>query len=90
MLGRVIEDLRTEQGITLTISSEAEQQMAALCLADLSNGGRGIRNQVEVNLVNPLARALFELDPKQGDRILIDGLSSAGGITTLSLSRAAA
>ena len=88
MLGRVVEDLRTDQGITLLISSEAEQQMGALCLADLSNGGRGIRNQVEVNLVNPLARALFEFDPKPGDRIVVDGLSRGGGITTLSLSRA--
>lgn len=88
MLGRVVDDLRTEQGITLSITSEAEQQLGALCLADLNNGGRGIRNQVEVNLVNPLARALFELDPKPGDRIVVDGLSSAGGITTLSLSRA--
>ncbi len=89
MVGRVVEDLRAEQGIDLAIAEEAESQLAALCLADLGNGGRGIRNQVEVNLVNPLARALFELDPKAGDQVVVTGLQRTAGITSLILSRAA-
>jgi ATP-dependent Clp protease ATP-binding subunit ClpA len=89
MIDRVVEDLRTEQGITLSISPVAEQQLAAICLADLANGGRGIRNQVEVHLVNPLARALFDLEPQAGGKVVVDSLSRDGGITTLSLSRAA-
>lgn len=88
MIGRVVEDLRAEQGIALTMSPEAESQLAALCLEDLGNGGRGIRNQVEVNLVNPLARALFEINPKPGDRFTVTGLQRAGGITSLVLSGA--
>ncbi len=88
MIGRVVEDLRAEQGITLSISPAAEQQLAAICLADLGNGGRGIRNQVEVHLVNPLARALFDLEPEAGGKVVVDSLSRDGGITTLSLSRA--
>lgn len=87
MIGQVVEDLRTEQGITLSLSANAESQLGGLCLADLGNGGRGIRNQVEVNLVNPLARALFELDPKPGARVVVDGLERAGGTTSLVLSR---
>jgi ATP-dependent Clp protease ATP-binding subunit ClpA len=87
MIGRVVEDLRTDQGIALAISEEAEKQLAALCLADLGNGGRGIRNQVEVNLVNPLARALFEMNPKPGAHVAVTALERAGGITSLVLSR---
>jgi len=90
MIGRVIEDLRAEQGLTLTLSEEAEQQLGALCLADLSNGGRGIRNQVEVHLVNPLARALFALEPKPGETVRVGGLTREAGLTTLALSRAKA
>ena len=37
-----------------------------LCLADLSNGGRGIRNQVEAHLINPLSRALFDSGAETG------------------------
>ncbi len=54
-----------------------------MCLADLSNGGRGVRNQLEAHLVNPLARALFEQDAMMG-HFRIDGLES-GASTTLRL-----
>lgn len=89
MIARVAEDLRTEQGIVLSLSPEADRQLAGLCLAYLSNGGRGIRNQVEVHLVNPLARALFDIDPKPGDRVLIESIARADAITSLILTRAA-
>ena len=44
----------------VNISDDARAALRTLCLADLSNGGRGIRNQVEAHLVNPLSRALFD------------------------------
>ena len=90
MVARVVDDLRTEQGLRLVISESAEQQLASLCLAELTNGGRGIRNQVEVHLINPLARALFALDTKPGDAVVVEGLAREGGLTTLALSRSQA
>ena len=33
--------------------------MREICTGDLSNGGRGIGNQLESAFVNPLARAMF-------------------------------
>jgi len=48
-----------DDGTTVTITGVARDTLANICLADLSNGGRGIRNQLERHLVNPLARALF-------------------------------
>ncbi|GGB39738.1 chaperone [Sphingomonas metalli] len=47
-------------GHRVTLSPEAWDALRHLCTADLSNGGRGIRNQIEAHLINPLARALFD------------------------------
>lgn len=49
-----------------------------LCLGDLSNGGRGIRNQLEARLLNPLSRALFDQDAQPGERFLISALDADG------------
>ena len=48
-----------EAGYPTTLSEGARIGLQALCTADLSQGGRGIRNKIETLLVNPLARALF-------------------------------
>lgn len=85
MIGRIVEDLKIEQGLTLELTPTAELQLQAICLADLSNGGRGIRNQVEVHFINPLARALFAAEPRQGQTVRVTGLSQAGGVTSLAL-----
>jgi ATP-dependent Clp protease ATP-binding subunit ClpA len=72
-----------ETGHFVTIAEEARTQLQAICLADLSNGGRGIRNQLEAHFINPLARALVEEDAPSG-RFRIDALES-GTTTTLKL-----
>lgn len=59
-------------------------QLATICLNDLSNGGRGIRNQVESHLVNPLSRALFDSDAHSGSRWRVKALLTEG-VTRLSL-----
>jgi ATP-dependent Clp protease ATP-binding subunit ClpA len=41
------------------------------CLRDLSNGGRGIRNQLEAQLVNPLARQIFDQDAAPGESFTV-------------------
>jgi ATP-dependent Clp protease ATP-binding subunit ClpA len=63
-----------QQGISITVSASAKESLRTLCLRDLSNGGRGIRNQVEAHLLNPLARALFDLDAVPGDGFVAVGL----------------
>ena len=45
---------------------EADATLQRKCTEDLSNGGRGIGNQLEAWLVNPLARALFDQDVPEG------------------------
>jgi energy-coupling factor transporter ATP-binding protein EcfA2 len=53
-------------GFDVSISPAARSALRTLCLADLSNGGRGIRNQVEAHLINPLSRALFDTGAQPG------------------------
>lgn len=74
----------SERGFHVTLDPAARADLLALCTADLSNGGRGIRNQVEAHLVNPLARALFDCEALPGDRFVIRQVQT-GAATTLGL-----
>jgi ATP-dependent Clp protease ATP-binding subunit ClpA len=86
----VLRDVRSAQGIAVTFDADARSALRQACLFDLSNGGRGIRNKVETNLLNPLARALFDLDAAQGDAFEIAALTpDPEGSSTVRLSRAA-
>lgn len=49
-----------KQSLKMSISLQAKEILKTRCLADLSNGGRGIRNQLEAYLINPLSRAIFD------------------------------
>ena len=73
MIDGVIEDLQT-QGVILSFTPDALQSLKKIALADLSNGGRGIRNQIEAHLLNPLARELFKLNPQAGQALEVTQL----------------
>ena len=62
------------QRVCVEISPEARHILRQLCSADLSKGGRGIRNQLEVHFVNPLARLLFDQNVPVGATLRISGL----------------
>jgi ATP-dependent Clp protease ATP-binding subunit ClpA len=74
MLKVLMDRVREAQGLTVKIAPEAEEALRQICLADLSNGGRGIRNLIEAHLVNPLARVLFEAAPAAGAVLEITGV----------------
>jgi len=65
MLSSILDDLQGK-GYTINLDEPARAHLREQCLRDLSNGGRGIRNQLEVALVNPLARQLFDQDAQPG------------------------
>jgi len=83
MLADTLKDAAS-QDMTIQISDNARLELRKLCLADLSNGGRGIRNKVEAHLINPLARALFDSGVKRGGRAVISAIRS-GKVTQLEL-----
>jgi energy-coupling factor transporter ATP-binding protein EcfA2 len=73
-------------GLTVTLGEAALERLREICLADLSNGGRGIRNHLEAHLVNPLSRALFDSDAQPGEIYHVTELLT-GVSTQLVLSR---
>ncbi|MGB9638409.1 MAG: hypothetical protein ACPL1F_03825, partial [bacterium] len=42
------------------------------CTKDLTMGGRGIGNKLEISFVNPLSTLLFKLQPTEGDTVVIN------------------
>ncbi|MFS8037148.1 AAA family ATPase [Xanthobacter sp. AM11] len=88
MVNGILQDVEATQHIEVILSDTAQERLSELALADLSNGGRGIRNKVETHLVNPLARALFDADARPGDRLIVAALEpDTAGVTTLDVSR---
>jgi hypothetical protein len=73
MLQSILKRLLDSRSITIAIASNVGNEIRALCTSDRSNGGRGIGNQLEVWLINPLARALFDNGVKNGAKVLISG-----------------
>lgn len=57
---KIIRRMAEQKSIRLTLTDAAYDQLRQAALADLSGGGRGIGNQVEALLINPLARWLFD------------------------------
>ncbi len=91
MVTRILSDLRANQRVHIALDEPSRAQLRELCLADLSNGGRGIRNKVEMHLINPLARTVFECEPAAGSAFEIRDLSvGADGVTTIRLAEIAA
>ncbi|HUF61053.1 MAG TPA: AAA family ATPase [Verrucomicrobiales bacterium] len=82
MLDGLARKAKQSQGVSVEISVEARHALQKLCLADLSNGGRGIRNQLEVHFVNPLARLLFDQNVPAGAALRITRLQH-GAATAL-------
>lgn len=65
----------SEKGVSVEVSDSALADLEKQCLADLSNGGRGIRNQLEAHLINPLARALFDQEVQEGVKVLLTSIN---------------
>lgn len=86
MVDAAISEISANQKIEVSLSEESRNRLRDLCLADLSNGGRGIRNKVEKHFLNPLARSLFDSNAAEGDKYRITAVE-AGNVTTLTLAR---
>lgn len=77
MVNATFDDLQG-QNLFIELAPQARQTLHSLCLQDLSNGGRGIRNQLEARLLNPLSRALFDQDAQPGEHFTITELDITG------------
>ena len=82
-VARVLETVRAELGIAVTLAPEARQALADLCLHVAMEGGRGIVNRVETHLVNPLAEAL--LGHLEARAVTVAAIESAEGAARIHL-----
>jgi len=90
MVSDVLSGVASTQHLSISLSDMAHAALAELCLSDLSNGGRGIRNKVETHLVNPLARALFDTSSAPGSATVITRVEvQPGGVTKLQIDASA-
>ena len=74
---KLIRRLKEQKNLTLVVPDESYAQLSDAALADLSNGGRGIGNQVEALLINPLARTLFDSGVTEHATVTVDAFDPA-------------
>ena len=79
MLDNVRFRLEDVHNITLDIEEAAKKKLAEHVCGDLSMGGRGIGNNLEEILINPLSRALFEANVQSGGKqhIVVNDVSKS-------------
>jgi energy-coupling factor transporter ATP-binding protein EcfA2 len=85
MVGNVLARLADKQKIRIVLPDNVKQVLREYCLKDLSNGGRGVGNQIEAWLINPLGRALFDSNVTEGSTVNITGLEMLDGVPTVKL-----
>jgi energy-coupling factor transporter ATP-binding protein EcfA2 len=86
MLRNVVNRVRDEHKVDLALDETVRDRLRELCTRDLSNGGRGIGNQLESLFVNPLARAMFRFPLAGRTGVTVTDLTEdANRIMTVSL-----
>jgi energy-coupling factor transporter ATP-binding protein EcfA2 len=74
MLHNIVQRVQHEHKLELVIPTPIREMLAAQCVRDLSNGGRGIGNRLEAAFVNPLSRALFSMSFEGRSQITVTQL----------------
>lgn len=85
MVSNILARLADRQKINVTLSEGVGDVLLEHCIRDLSNGGRGIGNQLEAWLINPLARALFDNNVKEGALVTVTAVEEVNGVPTVRL-----
>lgn len=71
-VNKLISRLKEQKNLTLEIPDAPYAVLQEAALRDLSNGGRGVGNQVEALLINPLSRYLFDAGVADNAHVVID------------------
>lgn len=85
MLKNIARRLLEEFKIQLALTPQVHEQLLSRCTSDLSNGGRGIGNQLESVFINPLSRAMFEHELEGKTKLLVSGITEQDKVITLTL-----
>ncbi|GAA0390518.1 chaperone [Acrocarpospora corrugata] len=82
-LANILRVVSEQHGIDVLLGEPARSELKAWCTAGLEKGGRGIGAALESLLVNPLARALFELPPGHHGPVTVTSMRRDGPTVTL-------
>jgi ATP-dependent Clp protease ATP-binding subunit ClpB len=74
MIGNVAARVEEVVGERLELPDSTRATLLPLCTSDLSKGARGIATAIEANLVNPLARALFDRSDRRRGVIRVSAI----------------
>ena len=85
MLNNIAKRVQEEFKLQLVLAPEVRLDLLQRCTRDLSNGGRGIGNQLESNFINPLSRALFEQAVTGKTELRAAALSEMDRVVSLTL-----
>lgn len=80
---KIISRVSEEKKIRIEISDKAREHLLEAAKGNLENGGRGIGNVVESHLINPLSRALFDLNVAENGTLKVVDLRDNGSIYEL-------
>ncbi len=79
MVATLFENIKENYAITIKITKEAKAKLVDRATADLSMGGRGVGNELEEILVNPLSSLIFEMQLQAGESIgIYDAICEEG------------
>ncbi|HPG30254.1 MAG TPA: AAA family ATPase [bacterium] len=68
MLFSTLAKLSDNFNISIELHQDMIKALAEICCSDLSMGGRGIGNKIERCFINPLSRALLEINAEAGGK----------------------
>lgn len=80
---KIISRVSEEKKIRIEISDKAREHLLDAAKGNLENGGRGIGNVVESHLINPLSRALFDLNVAENGTLKVVDIRDNGSIYEL-------
>ena len=80
---KIISRVSEEKKISIEISDKAREHLLEAAKGNRENGGRGIGNVVESHLINPLSRALFDLNVAENGTLKVVDIRDNGSIYEL-------
>lgn len=80
---KIISRVSEEKKIRIEISDKAREHLLEAAKGNLENGGRGIGNVVESHLINPLSRALFDMNVAENGTLKVVDIRDNGSIYEL-------
>ena len=85
MVKGILGRLKDTQHIDVSLEADINDALKTLCIRNLANGGRGIGNQLEAWLINPLARAIFDGNISPGACVRVVALEEFTGVPAIKI-----